>query len=474
MRIFIADFETTPFEPLAKSNYYIIPRFLCSKLVYSTRYRNPNRKRWQYFNLEKKGTKSLFNYIMFNCSLSNPSIFYFHNLHFDLAMIYKMLPKQYSYQIIRNSSKILSLRVFKKYIKYNKKGKPKEYKKTLFELRDSLVLLVSCADKIGKSLGFKKMEIDYKMKTITKEYIYYCRRDIRIIEKAIKKLLSFIDIFYNYELKISDLPLTLPSLSKRVFHKLLYNKGINEIKGKKIYDLLYDNTSRGNQYEKILRPYYYGGRVEVFNLNLCKRGYYNDFNSHYPAIMLENKFPLQPYSREKCFESEKCWKHWKNDKNIFGIECELNEIINEIPLIAMSCTTIYLKRIISSFTPFHLVLYSTFFSVPLFLLGALLWDKAMVFRLDTTVICSLLYQSLITASFGFVAWNTMLKKYGAVSLHSFMFIMPIAGVALGGLMLGEPISLKILLSLAFIVFGILVVNWHPKREASAYPIRRGI
>ena len=139
-----------------------------------------------------------------------------------------------------------------------------------------------------------------------------------------------------------------------------------------------------------------------------------------------------------------------------------------------SCATIYLKRIISSFTPFHLVLYSTFFSVPLFLLGALLWDKAMVFRLDTPVICSLLYQSLITASFGFVAWNTMLKKYGAVSLHSFMFIMPIAGVALGGLMLGEPISLKILLALAFIVFGILVVHWHPKREASAYPIRRVI
>ena len=26
----------------------------------------------------------------------------------------------------------------------------------------------------------------------------------------------------------------------------------------------------------------------------------------------------------------------------------------------------------------------------------------------------------------------MLKKYGAVSLHTFMFIVPIAGVAMGG------------------------------------------
>jgi drug/metabolite transporter (DMT)-like permease len=139
-----------------------------------------------------------------------------------------------------------------------------------------------------------------------------------------------------------------------------------------------------------------------------------------------------------------------------------------------SCATVYLKRIIDTFSPFQLVMYSTMFSVPLFLIAALLWDKEMIFQLNAPVIGAILYQSLITASFGFVAWNTMLKKYGAVSLHSFMFIMPIAGVTLGGLVLGEPITLKILLALAFIVFGILVVHWHPRKEAPAYPIRRGL
>ena len=139
-----------------------------------------------------------------------------------------------------------------------------------------------------------------------------------------------------------------------------------------------------------------------------------------------------------------------------------------------ACATVYLKRIIGTFSPFLLVMYSTLFSVPLFLAAALLWDQAMIFQLNAPVIGAILYQSLITASFGFVAWNTMLKKYGAVSLHSFMFIMPISGVALGGLVLDEPISLKILLALVFIVFGILVVHWHPRKEAPAYPIRRGI
>ncbi|NNL78080.1 MAG: DMT family transporter [Desulfobacterales bacterium] len=143
-------------------------------------------------------------------------------------------------------------------------------------------------------------------------------------------------------------------------------------------------------------------------------------------------------------------------------------------VVIWSCATVYLKRIINSFNPFQVVMYSTMFSVPFFLIEALLWDRTMIFKLNAPVIGALIYQSLITASFGFVAWNTLLKKYGAVSLHAFVFIMPIAGVALGGLVLGEPITTKILLALVFIVSGILVVHWKARKEPPAYPIRRSI
>ena len=120
-------------------------------------------------------------------------------------------------------------------------------------------------------------------------------------------------------------------------------------------------------------------------------------------------------------------------------------------VIIWSSSVVYLKRIISSFLPFQVVLYSTLFAAPVLFCEALLWDSTLIAHLNAPVIGSLLYQSLISASFGFVAWNTMLQKYGAVSLHSFVFIMPIAGVAMGGLVLGEPITVKILLALAFIV-----------------------
>lgn len=137
-------------------------------------------------------------------------------------------------------------------------------------------------------------------------------------------------------------------------------------------------------------------------------------------------------------------------------------------------SVIYLKRIISAFTAVHITLYSMLFAVPIFFMEALLWDRPMIFKLNFPVIGAVLYQSLVTAAFGFVTWNTLLQKYGAVALHSFIFIMPIAGVALGGLVLGEPITSKILIALAFIVAGILIVHLKPRKEAPAYAIRKGI
>jgi drug/metabolite transporter (DMT)-like permease len=162
-----------------------------------------------------------------------------------------------------------------------------------------------------------------------------------------------------------------------------------------------------------------------------------------------------------------------NDKGATG-EYRLGDVIILGATFIWACSAVYTKKIIHGYSPFQLVLYSMIFSVPFFFIGALLWDNIMVAHLDAGVISALFYQSLITASFGFVAWNNMLKKYGAVALHSFVFIMPIAGVVLGGMLLDEPITTKVLLALVCIVSGILVVHWKPKRAAPVYPIRKDL
>ena len=150
------------------------------------------------------------------------------------------------------------------------------------------------------------------------------------------------------------------------------------------------------------------------------------------------------------------------------------EMIILLATVIWACSVIYLKRIIADFNPLQVTFYSMVFAIPIFVIEALLWDSPMVTNLDVKIIGALLYQSLVTAAFGFVAWNTLLQKYGAVALHSFIFIMPISGVALGGLVLGEPITIKILTALALIVAGILVVHLKSRKAELVYPIGKGI
>jgi len=126
---------------------------------------------------------------------------------------------------------------------------------------------------------------------------------------------------------------------------------------------------------------------------------------------------------------------------------------------------VYTKRIADGFEPYQLVLYPMAVSVPLFFLEAWILDPVMITFLDLKVVGALAFQSLVCAAFGFVAWTRLLKKYGAVALHSFIFIMPIAGVFLGGIVLKEPITVKIVWALILIVAGIITVQVKEKPAA---------
>ena len=152
-------------------------------------------------------------------------------------------------------------------------------------------------------------------------------------------------------------------------------------------------------------------------------------------------------------------------------DVQIGDFMILITAFLWAVNTVYTKRIIHLFSPFQMVFYPMLFCTPIFLLAGYLWDAEMIIHLDGKVLVSLLYQSLVTASFGFVAWNTMLLKYGAVALHSFIFIMPIAGVLLGGLVLGEPITWELLLALVLIVSGIVIVNFGSRRYSQIFPTR---
>ncbi len=119
---------------------------------------------------------------------------------------------------------------------------------------------------------------------------------------------------------------------------------------------------------------------------------------------------------------------------------------------------IYTKRIIGSFHPSQITLYPLAISAPLFLVTALLLDQEMVRQVNNSILLSMFYQTFVTASFGLIGWMVLIKKFGAITLHSFIFIMPISGVFFGVVMLGEPLTVRLIGSIVLVTVGLVIVN----------------
>ncbi len=145
-------------------------------------------------------------------------------------------------------------------------------------------------------------------------------------------------------------------------------------------------------------------------------------------------------------------------------ELKKGDLIVLMAVILWSSSAVYVKRIISGYNVAQITLYPIVFGTPFFFAGAFLWDPQMIGELTPTVIISLLYQAIVSASFGFIAWNSLLQRFGATALHSFIFIMPLAGVLFGVLILGETITPHLALSILCIVAGVIIVNLKRKKQ----------
>ncbi len=103
-----------------------------------------------------------------------------------------------------------------------------------------------------------------------------------------------------------------------------------------------------------------------------------------------------------------------------------------------------------------------FGSIGLLCIGAL-QVGVMPFTFSLHALLMLIYLSFLSAA-GFCIWNTIMKynKVGKVSMY--MFFIPVFGVLLSSMILGEAIHSFVLLGLACVAAGIIVVNRTPAKQ----------
>ena len=128
-----------------------------------------------------------------------------------------------------------------------------------------------------------------------------------------------------------------------------------------------------------------------------------------------------------------------------------------------AATSLYLKRIVrTSMTPSQMLFYQLGFSAVQLSAMTLLLESRQVTDLNATVLASLAYQGIIVAFASYLVWFWLIQVYPVSSISAFTFFTPIFGILLGGVLLREPLTVKLLIGGALVTGGMLLVNW-PER-----------
>lgn len=104
------------------------------------------------------------------------------------------------------------------------------------------------------------------------------------------------------------------------------------------------------------------------------------------------------------------------------------------------------------------LLYQLAVSGALLLLAALAQGAPLPTRLSTLAWASLGFQIVIVTAVSYLVWFWLIRSYPATRLASFTLLTPVFGLLLGALLLGEPITTRLVAALAAVAAGIVLVN----------------
>jgi drug/metabolite transporter (DMT)-like permease len=91
----------------------------------------------------------------------------------------------------------------------------------------------------------------------------------------------------------------------------------------------------------------------------------------------------------------------------------------------------------------------------------------LVRALQPMHIVALLFQGVVVVSGGFITFLWLLSVYAPTTVASFSFLTPIFGLAIGRLLLGEPLGARIVVSCLLVGAGILLINYRPSARVRA-------
>ncbi len=122
-------------------------------------------------------------------------------------------------------------------------------------------------------------------------------------------------------------------------------------------------------------------------------------------------------------------------------------------------TTVVIKRrLVMAVSPYHTLFYQTLFSIPLLFLLSLLFRETPIKTLNGLIVFSVAYQGVLVAFISYLGWFFLVHTYPVSRLSSFTFLTPVFATLAGVVLLNEPLTLRLIVSLTLVSIGIYIVN----------------
>jgi drug/metabolite transporter (DMT)-like permease len=138
----------------------------------------------------------------------------------------------------------------------------------------------------------------------------------------------------------------------------------------------------------------------------------------------------------------------------------LGDILQITAAVLWGATTLYIKKFLAKgVEPIHTFLYQLFFSIPILFMVSILLEPKWIYKIDSYIVASLFYQSVIIAFITYLVWFKLIHKYSVSRLSAFTFFTPIFGVLFSILFLHEELTVSLIIGLPMVSMGIFLVNW---------------
>jgi drug/metabolite transporter (DMT)-like permease len=104
------------------------------------------------------------------------------------------------------------------------------------------------------------------------------------------------------------------------------------------------------------------------------------------------------------------------------------------------------------------LLYQLAVSALLLALAAPLAGESWPVRWSALSLGSLAFQTVIVTFASYLTWFWLMRHYPATRISAFVLLTPVFGLAAGVGLLGEPLTLRLVVALVAVVTGLLLVN----------------